>query len=112
MWATTAKGSVGANIVDGQIKLTRGDGQQVQLGAGNHSITSHGVFAYMFELGTFLDIVNFDRIRLRVGYEAIWAFNMAEAGKQVNFDLAATPTVNTSGNILFQGAVIEFQFLF
>ncbi|HEX5273052.1 MAG TPA: BBP7 family outer membrane beta-barrel protein [Gemmataceae bacterium] len=69
-------------------------------------------YASACELNLFLDIVQFEKVRLRAGYTAMWVVHVAEGFQQVTFDLSAQPGVRDSGSIFYHGPMIELELLF
>jgi hypothetical protein len=100
-----AKGVWGANFVDRDYNLTRGDGF---VGFDTHSSTT--VFSHAYELNLFADILLWDAVKLRAGYQAFWLVNIPEAHAQINFDLGNPNGARTNtGSAFFHGPVVELQ---
>jgi hypothetical protein len=102
-----AKGAWGANFLDSQVAMDRGDGLH------RFRSRSKTQFGQVYEAGLFLDWYPCDRARVRGGYNVLWVVDVAEAVSQVNFDLAqpiGRPTDN--GSVFYHGPVIELHFLF
>jgi hypothetical protein len=104
----SAKGAWGVNWVDSRAKLTRGDGFQ------GFDLTRHdSLFSQVYEGGAFFDIYLLDRMRVRAGYNLLWLVDVAEAVREVNFDLANQLNGKLqTGSIFYHGPVIELQLLF
>ena len=67
----------------------------------------------LYEINAFLDIVEFEKVRLRAGYATMWVLHIDEAFQQVNFNLATSPDQHRdSGSIFFHGPMIEVEILF
>jgi hypothetical protein len=102
------KGAWGANFVQTDISLTRGDGL-----VGFNTHTNHVQFSQIYELGAYVDIYMLERARLRLGYNSLWVLNVPTALGSLDYDLShTTGTGSRRGNIFYQGPRIEFQFLF
>ncbi len=103
-----AKGMVGANFVDVDHRLIRGDGLQGPGGLRHPVITS-----YLLEFGLVFDFCLNDHMRLRAGYQGLCVGNVPEAHAQINFDTRVpTGRSDNHGFILFHGPLIEFQVAF
>ncbi len=104
----TAKAALGADFAHLNRSLTRGDGL---VGFdGNRSTVQ---FSEVYEGGAFIDFHVLDRARIRLAYNALWLIHMANVVDQYDFNLQNTNQLDKrSGNILYQGPVLEFQFLF
>jgi hypothetical protein len=71
------------------------------------------MFSHLYETGLYFDLFFSDRIRMRAGYNAMWALNVAEAVEELQFDLSqAAGSGADRGNIFYHGPVLEFHFLF
>src|SRR5262249_20893391 len=104
----TAKGAWGPNFLTTDITLKRGDGFE---GPAGHR--SHTIFSHVYELNVYADWYLCDKVRLRGGYNALWALHVAEAVEQVNYDLS-NPLGHTkdNGSIYYHGPSIELHLLF
>jgi hypothetical protein len=103
-----AKGAWGANFVSDQHSLERGDGQ-----IGFNVTRSDVIFSQMYEIGAFGDIHITERMRVRAGYNAIWALHIDAVVDQYNFDLANPQGhLNHQGSVLYHGPMVELQLLF
>jgi hypothetical protein len=104
----SAKGAWGVNWVDSRAKLIRGDNFQ------GFDLTRHdSLFSQVYEGGAFFDIYVFERMRVRAGYNLLWLVDIAEAVREVNFDLANQLNGKLqTGSVFYHGPVIELQFLF
>ncbi len=76
------KGAWGANFIDGEVKLTRGDGV-----VGFDSTRAATNFAQIYDIGAFTDVHILERFRVRFGYNAVWLTGIAAAVDQVQYDL-------------------------
>jgi hypothetical protein len=107
-FTASAKGAWGANFVDRNTSLLRGDGF---VGFETHS--SHTQFSHLYDVGAYFDFYLLERMRVRAGYNLLWVVNVPEAKSQVDFDLMHTQGQRADhGSIFFHGPVIEMQFLF
>jgi hypothetical protein len=102
-----AKGAWGLNFVEIDTLLQRGDGF-----VGFNQQHNNTVFSHLYEVGVFFDFALLERVRLRAGYDMLWALRVAEASSQVNFNLADQADHNTSGSIFYGGPVVEFHVIF
>jgi hypothetical protein len=104
----SAKGAWGANFLQVDTLLKRGDGF---IGfAGGRSDT---IFSHLYEVGAFLDFYLAERARLRAGYDLLWAVDIAEATSQLDFNLANTNgRTNDHGSVFYHGPVVELHFMF
>jgi hypothetical protein len=104
----TAKAAWGANIVDTNVSLYRGDGFK---GFDNHH-TSVG-FGQVYELGAFAEFHLLDRCRIRAGYSIFWTLGLATGVDNIDFNLRDRfGRDNTNGTLFFHGPMAEIQFLF
>jgi hypothetical protein len=102
-----AKFAAGANYVE----VT----QRVSDGMGNLAISNKRdlwTYSSVYELDAFIDIVQFEKVRLRVGYNLLWVTHVAEGFQQFNSDLSQGPTIHDGGSIFYHGPMIEAMFLF
>ena len=89
-------------------RLVRGDGL-----VGFNVNRSRTQATGLAELGLFTDVLITDQWRLRAGYRALWAINVAEASGNVDFDLARQGfNDHWTGSVFYHGPMIEFQFAF
>jgi len=103
-----AKAGVGADNVDVTTRLTRGDGI-----VGIQGRRSDWTFTSLYEIDAFFDLVTLEKMRIRIGYTAIWALHVEEALSQVGYDLSVQPgNRNEGGSIFYHGPMVEVQFLF
>jgi hypothetical protein len=102
------KGAWGANFLDVDTLLKRGDGF---VGFTGHR--SQTLFSHMYELGFFLNLRLMDNARIKAGYDMLWAVDVAEATGQVDYNLA-NPAGHTDnhGSIFYGGPVVELQLVF
>ncbi len=102
------KAGVGGDNADVTTRLTRGD----DVVAFNNR-RSDWNFTSLYEVNAFFDLVTLEKMRIRLGYTALWALNVEEALSQINFDLATQAGIkNTGGSVYFHGPMLEVQFLF
>jgi hypothetical protein len=103
-----AKGAWGVNLVDVTHKLERGDGV---IAFQTH--TSEEIFSQVYELGFFLDFCICANMRFRAGYDMLWALDVAESVKQVNFNLLEPDGhLSRQGSIFYGGPSLELQIVF
>jgi hypothetical protein len=102
------KGAWGVNFLDVTTHLRRGDGFEAFTGG-----RSEQVFSHLYEAGFFLDFRLMENARLRAGYTLLWAVQVAEATRQVDFNLGnPNGAVDNNGDIFYHGPVVELQLLF
>jgi hypothetical protein len=102
------KGAWGANFLETDVRLERGDGL-----VGRRGERTGTFFSHIYDAGFFLDWCLRDNMRLRTGYNLLWVVHVAEAAEQVSFDLSR-PVGNREedGSIFYHGPVIELQVQF
>ncbi len=102
------KNMVGANFLEADNQLIRGDGLVFDL--GRHHDTQ---VAGAIELNAFATIWFSPNIRLRGGYQAFWLFEAAQARDQVNFDPSQPlGSIHRADSIFYHGPRIELQIAF
>jgi hypothetical protein len=109
-WVTigaNAKSAIGPDFVSLNRRLTRGDGF---VGLAKNS--SETTFSSVCEAGIFADLSVFERVRVRLGYEALLFLHVPDAQSQVQFDLANQGGPNNNGTIFYSGPIMELQILF
>jgi hypothetical protein len=107
-FSATAKGAWGANFLDTDVHLKRGDGFMAPSGHRSETIFSH-----LYEMGFFLDFRLHEHARLRAGYNLLWVVDVAEAVGQLDFNLAnQAGQRNNHGNIFYHGPSVELHFMF
>jgi hypothetical protein len=104
----TAKGAWGVNYADLTTRLQRADGL-----VGAQSQRSDTAFTQVYELDAFVDFTVLERVRIRAGYDLLWALGVEESVHNITYDLSMQggPT-NRQGSILYHGPMIEVQFFF
>ena len=103
-----AKAVLGADFIELNRKLVRGDGF-----VGFDATTNTIQLAQLYELNVFVDILPLERVKLHLGYSAMWMLDVANVVGQYDFNLRDTTGLdNRSGSIFFHGPVVELQFLF
>jgi hypothetical protein len=103
-----AKGAWGVNYIDVNTRVKRGDDY-----VGREGRRSDVTFSHLYEINGFFDLVMFDRMRLRAGYNVMWLVGVAEAIDQISYDLRVQPgPAQNSGSIFFHGPMVELQLLF
>jgi hypothetical protein len=109
IWFTgIGKAGLGPNFIERTFRLVRGDGLT------GFRVNRWGTnFGQIYELGGYLDFHILERVRFRLGYQAIWLVGVSDAEGQVNFDLRH-PAGRGLGysSELYHGPTIEVQFLF
>ena len=104
----TAKVALGADFLDVNYSLTRGDGL-----VGRAVARFDTLFSEAYETGFFLDFWLCESGRLRAGYNLLWLANIAEAAPQVNYNLKNQESMSIrQGSVLYHGPQIELEFRF
>jgi hypothetical protein len=109
-WLTlgvTGKAGFGADELDVTTRLSSGTGF-----VGAQSRSSGWSYTSLYELDAYVDILALERVKVRIGYTAMWLLHVGEAFQQVNYDLSAPAMHRDSGSVFFHGPMIEAQFLF
>jgi hypothetical protein len=102
------KGAWGVNFLETDIRLIRGD-QFVGINTQNNRM----VFSQLYESNAYFDFCLLDSIHLRGGYNLLWLVDIAEAAKQIDFNLANTMgRQRHDGSVFFHGPTVELQFVF
>jgi hypothetical protein len=103
-----AKGAWGANFIEVDVALQRGDGF-----FGPSDGRSSTVFGQVYELGLFGTFMFTDNCRIRAGYSTLWVVGVPEATDQTNFD-PGNPNARRSntGSIFYHGPLVELQLAF
>jgi hypothetical protein len=109
LWITLqGKAAYGPNFIERRFKLIRGDGLQ-----GFDVAKTDINFGQIYDLTAALDFHLLERLRLRVGYQALWLCGTSNAGSQINFDLTTQGKQKLDYNSQFyHGPMAEMQFLF
>jgi hypothetical protein len=104
-----AKAAVGVNFAEVRTTLVRGDGL-VGFDQARHSTVP---LAQVYDLGGFVDFNILERLRLRIGYNAMFLVNVVVPEDNLNFNLGApTARTNNNGTIFYHGPMAELEFLF
>jgi len=103
------KGAWGVNFVDVDSLLKRGDGF-----VGRQGNRDDTIFSQVYDGGLYLDFCLTTQTRFRAGYNIIWALDVAEAVRQVDYDLSNPLGMrnNDNGSIFYHGPVLELQVVF
>jgi hypothetical protein len=102
------KGAWGANFVEIDKRLTRGDGL-----IGFNGKNTDTIFSHLYEIGLYGDISLWEQVRVRFGYNALWLVHVPDAQTQLQFDLANQfPGRNDNGSIFYHGPMVELQLFF
>jgi hypothetical protein len=102
------KGAWGVNFLETDIRLIRGD-QFVGINTKNNQT----IFSQLYESNAYFDLCLLERVHLRGGYNLLWLVDIAEAAKQVDFNLANTMgRQRHDGSVFFHGPTVELQFIF
>jgi hypothetical protein len=109
LWFTTqGKVGYGPNFIDRRFKLVRGDGFK-----GLDVSRTDVNFGQIYDLMAAFDFHILERMRIRVGYQALWLVGTSNAGSQINFDLTKQGRQKVDYNSQFyHGPMAEVQFLF
>lgn len=102
------KAMLGANFVDADTTLLRGDGFY---GPGHHRATT--ILSQVYELNAHIDFAFSDHVRIRAGYQGVWLVNTPTAADQVNFNLGSPGAIfNPNGSTFFHGPQLELHIAF
>jgi hypothetical protein len=102
------KGAWGVNFLETDMRLIRGDGF-----VGFNTKHNQIDFAQLYESNIYLDVCLLERLHLRGGYNLLWLVGVAEANKQIDFNLANTfGTQRHGGSVFYHGPTMELQFIF
>ncbi len=108
IWFTgMAKAMAGPNWIQRQWRLTRGDG------LAGFNVTKNDVkFSQVYEVNASVDFHILERLRLRVGYMALWSSRVSEPAEQFDYNLADQGSRRTDSSTAFwHGPIAELQFL-
>jgi hypothetical protein len=108
LWFTgMAKGMVGPNWIQRHWSLTRGDLFQA------FNITKNDVkLGQVYEVSATFDAHVLERLRLRVGYTALWAVGVSTPANEFDYNLATQGFHHPqSGSAFWHGPIAEIQFL-
>jgi hypothetical protein len=102
------KGAWGANFLDVNTRLLRGN--NFSGGSGHRGET---IFSHLYETSFALDVYLLERARLRAGYNLMLAADVAESASQLDFNLAnKAGRSNNHGSIFYHGPMVELHLLF
>jgi hypothetical protein len=99
------KTAPGVDIARSTTTLQRGDGL-----VGFSDQVNRVQFAETFDIGVYFDCFISDKIRVRAGYSAFWAVNVAEAQQNVDYNLAETGHFDGHGTVFYHGPSLTFTF--
>jgi hypothetical protein len=103
-----AKGALGADDYAINTQLNNATGF-----VGVRGRREDWTWSTVYEANVFLDIVQLEKMRIRAGWTGLWAMHVAEGFQQIDYNLALQPgRRRDSGNIFYQGPLLEVQFLF
>ena len=103
-----AKTALGGNEIELTTRLTNAAGM-----VGSELHNSKWTYASVNEFTLYLDLIMFDKMRLRAGYTAMWLLNVGEGLSQIDYNLANTTAgINDRGSVFFHGPILELEFLF
>jgi hypothetical protein len=102
------KGAWGANFLDADVSLVRGDGL-----VGFQGHRTFQSFAQVYEMSFFFNLYCAERCRVHAGYNLLWMTGLANADRQVDFDLSHTLGAQSNhGSTFYSGPVVEVQIVF
>lgn len=102
------KAAWGANFVNVEQTLIRGDGFAARAGRRDDIIFSH-----IYELGVHIDLYLLERLRVRAGYVGLFLVDVSETVDHINFNLRdEVGSTRDDGNIFYHGPTIQVQMLF
>jgi len=103
-----AKGAWGANFLDVDTLLKRGDGF---VGFTGHREDT--IFSHLYELGFYGDFSLRENMRLRAGYNLMWVVDVATATGQFDYNLLNhNGRERDHGSIFYHGPMAELHILF
>jgi hypothetical protein len=103
-----AKGAWGVNFLENDVRLIRGDNF-----VGFDTRTNRQVFSHLYEGNFYFDFAPWQCLHIRGGYNMLWLVDIAEAAKQVDFNLANTlGRQRHDGSVFYHGPTMELQFIF
>jgi hypothetical protein len=88
----SGKVALGANFADTRVTLMRADGY-----TGFDTTHSQTAFSQIYEMGAYTEYSILQRLRFRVGYNAMWLLGIGTAVDQVDFNLRGNPNFPNSG---------------
>lgn len=103
-----AKGAWGANFVESDTRLRRGDGF-----TGLRTQRSETIFSHLYDAGFYLDWKLHQCAKLRTGWNILWLSHIAEAVEQVDFNLERSKgRRRPDGDVFYHGPTIELHMVF
>jgi hypothetical protein len=106
--SAAARGAWGANFLDADVSLVRGDGL---VGLAGHR--SRTTFGHLYEAGLFADIYLWERFRLHAGYNLLWLPRLTRAMDQLDYNLAhPSGHADDGGSAFYHGPVMEVLLAF
>jgi hypothetical protein len=99
------KTAPGVDFAKSIASLQRGDGL-----SGFSDEVTRVQFAETFDIGIFLDCFLSDNFRVRAGYSAFWAINVAEALGNVDYNLAERGHYSEHGSVFYHGPSLTFTY--
>jgi hypothetical protein len=104
----TSKNAFGVNFIRVNNTLERGDGL-----VGFDDVRTKTSFGAIIELDATLTWAMTDHIRLRAGYQALWAVHVAEPSHNVEYDLSIPlGSIDDRHTTFFQGPMLELMVAF
>jgi hypothetical protein len=86
------KAALGANFIDTEVQLLRGDGL-----VGFDTFRHPTAFSQVYEMGAYVEYSILERMRLRAGYNATWLVGIATAVDQIDFNLGGNSNFSPPG---------------
>lgn len=104
-----SKFAFGPDFAETEVSLVRGDGY-VGFDTRNPEKTD---FSQIYDLSLYLTIHPWDGVYVRAGYIALWAVDVAEGQRQVDFNLADhTGNQSYLGSIFYNGPFVQVELFF
>ncbi len=103
------KAAAGANLLEIDRELIRGDGR-----IGFKQTTNVALFSQVYDLNPFVELHLTHRAKARLGYTGMWLVDVGTAERQVNYDLGnrGRYPLDKHGSIFYHGASAELEFYF
>jgi hypothetical protein len=111
-WLTmgfSSKAAVGPNFAETEVSLVRGDGY---LGFDTRN-SERTVLSQVYDLSLYFTIHPWDGVYVRAGYMCLWAVDVAEGQRQVDFNLQDhIGRQDDEGSIFYNGPFVQFELFF
>ena len=92
--------------------MLHADGSTVTAGVVAEESDNRTFFSHIYEVGFTFDVQISDPLRLRLGWQGLWALHVAEAVKQIGTATGDLLSTNTQGSILYHGPMFQLEWVF